>query len=85
MTTPTFTPVNPLEHHDALLALNVQYLTWLAAAIDAHFGINSQAASGMMVTEYVASVLDTICGESPPPLASQTMTQTIRTGRRSLV
>jgi GNAT superfamily N-acetyltransferase len=66
MTTPTFTPATPVDHRDALLALNVEYLTWLSAAIDVHFGINSQAASGMTVTEYVSSVLDTICGESPP-------------------
>jgi GNAT superfamily N-acetyltransferase len=66
MTTPTFTPANPVEHREALLALNVEYLTWLSAAIDAHFGINSQAASGLTVTEYVSTVLDKICGESPP-------------------
>jgi GNAT superfamily N-acetyltransferase len=66
MTTPTCTPANSVDHRDAVLALNVEYLTWLSAAIDAHFGVDSQAASGVTVTEYVSSVLDTICGESPP-------------------
>jgi hypothetical protein len=66
MTTPIFTPANPVEHRDALIALNVEYLTWLAAAMDVHFGINSQSASGTTVADYVSTVLDKICGESSP-------------------
>jgi GNAT superfamily N-acetyltransferase len=66
MRTLIFTPANPVEHRDALIALNVEYLTSVAAAVDAHFGINSQAAMGTTVAEYVSTVLDKICGESPP-------------------
>lgn len=66
MTTPIFTVANPVEHRDALIALNVEYLTWVAAAMDIYFGIDSQAASDTTVADYVSTVLDTICGESPP-------------------
>ena len=66
MQTPLFTPANPVNHRDALLALNVEYASWAATEIDAYFGVNSEASLGMTIAEYVSSVLDTICGDPPP-------------------
>ena len=66
MTEPIFTPANLVDHRDALLALNIEYAAWAVPEMEAFFGINLQASLGMPVAEYVASMLDTICGEPPP-------------------
>jgi hypothetical protein len=41
MKAPTFIPANPMTHHDALIAINVEYLSWLAAEGEAYFGIKA--------------------------------------------
>jgi GNAT superfamily N-acetyltransferase len=66
MKTPTFTPANPVAHRNALIAINVEYLSWVAAEVETSFGITPQAAIGMTIAEYVPTVLDTICGDAPP-------------------
>ncbi|HJZ47607.1 MAG TPA: GNAT family N-acetyltransferase [Roseiflexaceae bacterium] len=66
MTTPTFTPATPVDQRDALIALNVEYLSWAAAEAETSFGITPQAAIGMTIAEYVPTLLDTICGDPPP-------------------
>lgn len=66
MKTPTFTPANSVAHRDALIAINVEYLSWAAAEVETHFGITPQAAIGMTIAEYVPTMLDTICGDPPP-------------------
>jgi hypothetical protein len=59
-------PANPVAQRDALIAINVEYLSWVATAAETHFGITPQASIGMTIAEYVPTVLDTICGVSPP-------------------
>jgi GNAT superfamily N-acetyltransferase len=66
VTEPIFTPANLVDHRDALLAFNIEYAAWAVPEMEAFFGINLQASLGMPVAEYVASMLDTICGEPPP-------------------
>jgi hypothetical protein len=66
MKTPIFTPANLGAQRDALIAINVEYLSWVAAEAETYFGITPQAAIGMTIAEYVPSVLDTICGDPPP-------------------
>lgn len=66
MQAPTFTPANPVTHHDALIAINVEYLSWLAAEGEAYFGIKAEDSLGMSITEYIPTVLDKICGDPPP-------------------
>lgn len=66
MTEPTFTPANPVDHRDALIALNIEYVSWVAEAAEIYFGISTQASIGMTIAEYVPTVLDTICGDPPP-------------------
>lgn len=66
MATVSFTPATPATHRDALVAINIEYLTWASAAMDAHFGRDSLAAPGITIAEYVPTALDAICGDPPP-------------------
>jgi GNAT superfamily N-acetyltransferase len=66
VTEPTFTSANPVDHRDALIALNVEYVSWVAAEAESYFGISTQDAIGMTIAEYVPTVIDTICGDPPP-------------------
>src|SRR5690349_17825846 len=66
MKAPTYTPANPVTHYDALIAINVEYLSWLAAEGEAYFGIKAEDSLGMSITEYISTVLDKICGDPPP-------------------
>jgi hypothetical protein len=66
MKTPIFTPATPVAQRDALIAINVEYLSWVAAEAETYFGITPQAAIGMTIAKYVPTVLDTICGDPPP-------------------
>ena len=66
MTTLTFTPADPIRHRDALLALNVEYMTWTAVEIEKAYGLSVAKMLGMSVPEYVASVINKVCGDAPP-------------------
>ena len=67
MTKPfTFSLANPDADREALLCLNIEYMSWVAQGIEEAFGLSSQTLLGMEVPEYVASVIDKVCGESPP-------------------
>jgi GNAT superfamily N-acetyltransferase len=63
---PTFTPANPVDHRDALIALNIEYMSWAAIEFKSSFGIATEDALGMTIAEYVPTVLDKLCGEPPP-------------------
>lgn len=64
--TVAFTLATPQANRDALLALNIEYMSWVAAGIEQSFGLTSQALLGMALPDYVASVIDKVCGEPPP-------------------
>jgi GNAT superfamily N-acetyltransferase len=51
-------------HRAQLLALNVEYMTWVGQGVDRHFGIDSVAMVGGSVAAYVESSIDKVC---PPP------------------
>jgi len=61
-----FTLANPVTHRDALMGINMEYMAWVAAGIEQSFGLTSQALLGMALPDYVASVIDKVCGVSPP-------------------
>lgn len=63
---PTFTLANPVTHREALLGLNLEYMAWVAAGIEQTFGLTSMELLGMELPQYVASVIDKVCGEPPP-------------------
>lgn len=62
----TFLLANPVAHRDAILGINVEYMAWVADGIEKSFGLTPQALLGMAPAEYVASVIDKVCGEPPP-------------------
>jgi GNAT superfamily N-acetyltransferase len=62
----TFTLANPVTHRDALLGLNLEYMSWVSAGIEQHYGLTSRDMSGMDLPEYVAGMIDKVCGEPPP-------------------
>lgn len=64
-----FTLANPSTHREALLGLNIEYMAWVATGIEQSFGLTSQDLLGMPLADYVASVIDKVCGE-PPPLGA---------------
>src|SRR5437868_6870325 len=66
MTAPRFIAANLSDHRAELLALNVEYVSWVFAEVDAFFGIRCAQVVGMEAPDYVASVLDKICDRSPP-------------------
>lgn len=66
MADPDFTLADPARDRDALLALNVEYVSWVTAGIEQAFGITPVALLGMPVVDYVPSVLAKVCGEPPP-------------------
>lgn len=53
-------------HRDAMVALNVEYLSWVYAGIEAHFGVPADQVNGAPVADYVPVVIDKVCGHSPP-------------------
>ena len=66
MSEPTFIPANPVDHRDALIALNIEYMSWLSTEGESYFGISAQDSIGMTIAEYVPTVLNAVCGDPPP-------------------
>ena len=66
MSAPKFITASLLDHRDELLALNVAYVCWVFEEVEKLFGVRSVDAVGMTAPDYVASVLDKVCNQSPP-------------------
>ena len=61
-----FIAASPLTHREALIELNVEYLTWVFANVEAQFGIPADQVNGMPASAYVPTVIDKVCGHTPP-------------------
>ena len=61
-----FIVADPVRHRDALLQLNVEFMTWNSSQLESMFGLSLAQVSGMSVHEYVAGTIDKVCGEGPP-------------------
>jgi ribosomal protein S18 acetylase RimI-like enzyme len=62
----TFTSAAPVSHRDALIDINIEYVSWVANEIERAFGISPQGLVGMDIPQYVSSVIEKVCGEPPP-------------------
>jgi len=62
----TFTLADPVRDFAALLDINIEYMAWNSSEIEKAFGLSVADAVGMPVPEYVASVIDKVCGALPP-------------------
>lgn len=66
MTEPQFIVADIRLHRAEILALNVEYLSWVFSQIDEFFGGSCAEVVGMPADAYVESVIDKICDRSPP-------------------
>ena len=55
-----------LAHRDDLIAINIEYLSWVFNGIEEMFGIPADDIVGMPASEYVPTVIDKVCGDPPP-------------------
>lgn len=63
---PRFILANPHTHGTDLLTLNVEYMAWVLAEMEHITGIPAEEQLGMTVPQYVASVVDKVCGAAAP-------------------
>lgn len=61
-----FIVADAATHRDALIELNVEYLSWVFAGIENLFAVNADQVVGMSASEYVPRVIDKVCGDPPP-------------------
>lgn len=66
MTAPVFIPADPLVHRAALLALNLEYMSWVFAEMAHCFNTSVADLPGMPIEQYVTNALDKICAAKPP-------------------
>lgn len=66
MTNVTFTLADPILHRAELTSLNIEYMNWVWAGIERSFGISVHELVGMPLPEYVAGMIDKLCGDPPP-------------------
>ena len=64
--TPTFRIANPIADRTALIALNVEYVTWVFAEIEKMSGMTAREILGAEVVDYIPTVIDKVCGDVPP-------------------
>ena len=64
--TPTFRVADPFADCAALLALNIEYVTWVFDEIEKMSGMTARAVLGTEVVDYVPTVIDKVCGDAPP-------------------
>ena len=66
MTSPTFTIADPIRDRSRLLDLNTEYMAWNSDEVEKALGVNVATLVGMPIADYVASVIDKVCGAPPP-------------------
>jgi len=63
---PRLIPARLDLHAAELLVLNTEYMTWVFAGIEQHFGTLPAALAERPVADYAADMLDKVCGDLPP-------------------
>lgn len=61
-----FKRVDPIVDREALLAINIEYMAWVAAGIEQAFGLSAQELVGKPIAAHVEKTLDKTCGALPP-------------------
>ena len=62
----TFERADATRDRALLIAMNVQYLEWLADNVRRDFGLEVSGLLGGSIPDYVASALDKLCAAEPP-------------------
>ncbi|HEY8975341.1 MAG TPA: GNAT family N-acetyltransferase [Burkholderiaceae bacterium] len=66
MSAPTFRLADPIADRATLLAINIEYVAWVFAEIEAMSGMTARGILGAEVSDYVPTVIDKVCGDPPP-------------------
>ena len=66
MTHPIFVAADPIRDRNRLLDLNTEYMVWNSIEVEKALGVNVAALVGMTIPDYVASVIDKVCGAPSP-------------------
>jgi GNAT superfamily N-acetyltransferase len=61
-----FIVANAVSHRAELIELNIEYVSWVLSGIEDLFGVPADQVVGLPAAEYVPSVINKICGDSPP-------------------
>jgi GNAT superfamily N-acetyltransferase len=61
-----FIVADPVAHRNELISLHLEYMSWVSPEIERASGLTFHAVAGMCVPEYVASVINALCGDPPP-------------------
>lgn len=64
--TPIFRLADPVADRAVLLDINTEYVGWVFAEIEAMSGLTAREILGAEVADYVATVIDKVCGDPPP-------------------
>jgi N-acetylglutamate synthase-like GNAT family acetyltransferase len=62
---PVFVPARLPQHRESVLALNLEYATWVVAGVKASLGVDVEALIGSTVADYVEAVLEKVCIQDP--------------------
>jgi len=63
---PAFRLADPLADRASLLDINIEYVGWVFAQIEAMSGMTARDILGAEVVDYVPTVIDKVCGDPPP-------------------
>ena len=66
VTQPEFIVADIRSHREELVALNVEYVSWVFSHIDGFFGVSCADVVGMPAGDYAQATLDKICDQRPP-------------------
>jgi ribosomal protein S18 acetylase RimI-like enzyme len=66
VTSPRFRMADPVADRQALLDINIEYVSWVFAEIEKSFCVPARDILGMEVADYVPTVIDKVCGDPPP-------------------
>ena len=66
MSQPIYRLADPVADRAVLVEMNIEYVTWVFAQIQATFGSSARDILGMAVADYIPTVIDKVCGDPPP-------------------
>jgi len=61
-----FIPADVRVHREELVEINVEYVSWVLAEMAKLFEVPADRILGMSASDYVPTVIDKLCGASPP-------------------
>jgi ribosomal protein S18 acetylase RimI-like enzyme len=63
---PVLRTADPVVDRAALIALNIEHVTWVFSEIEKAWGLAARQVLGAEVADYVPTIIDKVCGDTPP-------------------